>query len=42
MKKTEEKIQQLELQILENHVTKEKELLITEMKMGLLNLEKIY
>ena len=32
MKKTEEKIQQLELQILENHVTKEKELLITEMK----------
>ena len=32
MKKTQEKIQQLELQILENHVTKEKELLITEMK----------
>jgi Fe-Mn family superoxide dismutase len=32
MKKTKEKIQQLELQILENHVTKEKELLITEMK----------
>jgi Fe-Mn family superoxide dismutase len=32
MKKTEAKIQQLELQILENHVTKEKELLITEMK----------
>ena len=32
MKKTEEKIQQLELQILENHVKKEKELLITEMK----------
>jgi hypothetical protein len=30
MKKTKEKIQQLELQILENHVTKEKELLITE------------
>jgi Fe-Mn family superoxide dismutase len=32
MKKLEEKIQQLETQILENHVTKEKELLITEMK----------
>mgnify|MGYP000141175593 CR=1 FL=1 len=32
MKKIEEKIQQLETQILENHVTKEKELLITEMK----------
>ena len=32
MKKTQAKIQQLELQILENHVTKEKELLITEMK----------
>ena len=32
MKKTEEKIQQLELQIIENHVKKEKELLITEMK----------
>ena len=32
MKRTKEKIQQLELQILENHVTKEKELLITEMK----------
>jgi Fe-Mn family superoxide dismutase len=32
MKKIEEKIQQLETQILENHITKEKELLITEMK----------
>jgi Fe-Mn family superoxide dismutase len=32
MKKLEEKIQQLENQILENHVNKEKELLITEMK----------
>ena len=32
MKRTKDKIQQLELQILENHVTKEKELLITEMK----------
>jgi len=32
MKRTKEKIQQLELQILENHVTIEKELLITEMK----------
>ena len=32
MKKTEEKIQQLENQILENHVNEEKELLITEMK----------
>lgn len=32
MKKTKEKIQQLELQILETHVNKEKELLITEMK----------
>jgi Fe-Mn family superoxide dismutase len=32
MKKTQEKIQQLELQILESQVTKEKELLITEMK----------
>ena len=32
MKKTQEKIQQLESQILESQVTKEKELLITEMK----------
>jgi Fe-Mn family superoxide dismutase len=32
MKKTEEKIKQLENQILENHVNEEKELLITEMK----------
>ena len=32
MKKIEEKIQQLETQIHENHVNKEKELLITEMK----------
>ena len=32
MKKIEEKIQQLETQILETHITKEKELLITEMK----------
>ena len=32
MKKLEKQIQQLETQILENHVTKEKELLITEMK----------
>ena len=32
MKKTQEKIQQLENQILENHVNQEKELLITEMK----------
>ena len=32
MKKIKEKIQQLENQILENHVNKEKELLITEMK----------
>ena len=32
MKKTEEKILQLETQILENHVNQEKELLITEMK----------
>ena len=32
MKKIEKQIQQLETQILENHVTKEKELLITEMK----------
>lgn len=32
MIKTEEKVQQLEQQILENHVNKEKELLITEMK----------
>jgi len=32
MKKVEEKIQQLETQIHENHVNKEKELLITEMK----------
>ena len=32
MKKIEKQIQQLETQILENHVNKEKELLITEMK----------
>ena len=32
MKKTQEKIQQLETQILENHVNQEKKLLITEMK----------
>ena len=32
MKKTEKKIQQLEVEILEGHVNKEKELLITEMK----------
>jgi Fe-Mn family superoxide dismutase len=32
MKKTENKIQQLEVEILEGHVNKEKELLITEMK----------
>lgn len=32
MKKIEEKIQQLETQIQENHITKEKELLINEMK----------
>ena len=32
MKKIKEKIQQLETQILETHITKEKELLITEMK----------
>ena len=32
MKKLEKQIQQLETQILENHVNKEKELLITEMK----------
>jgi Fe-Mn family superoxide dismutase len=32
MKKIKEKIQQLEKQILENHITEEKELLITEMK----------
>ena len=32
MKKTQEKIQQLETQILENHINQEKELLITEMK----------
>jgi Fe-Mn family superoxide dismutase len=32
MKKIKEKIQQLETQILENHITKEKELLINEMK----------
>jgi hypothetical protein len=32
MNKTEEKIQQLELQIIEQKVTREKELLITEMK----------
>ena len=32
MKKTEERIQQLENQILENHVKQEQELLITEMK----------
>lgn len=32
MKKIEEKIQQLEKQIKENHINKEKELLITEMK----------
>ena len=32
MKKIEKQIQQLETQILENHVTKERELLITEMK----------
>ena len=32
MKKLEEKIQQLEKQIQENHINKEKELLITEMK----------
>ena len=32
MKKTEDKIKQLENQILENHVNEEKELLITEMK----------
>ena len=32
MKKLEEKVQQLENQILENHINKEKELLITEMK----------
>lgn len=32
MKKTEDKIKQLETQILENHVNEEKELLITEMK----------
>ena len=32
MKKLEEKIQQLENQIHENHINKEKELLITEMK----------
>jgi Fe-Mn family superoxide dismutase len=32
MKKTEKKIQQLEKQIHENHITEEKELLITEMK----------
>jgi Fe-Mn family superoxide dismutase len=32
MKKIEEKIQQLETQILENHINKEKKLLITEMK----------
>jgi superoxide dismutase len=32
MKKVEEKIQQLETQIHENHVNKETELLITEMK----------
>ena len=32
MNKTEEKIQQLELQIVEQKVTREKELLITEMK----------
>ena len=32
MKKLEEKVQQLENQILENHVNEEKELLITEMK----------
>ena len=32
MKKTQEKIQQLKTQILENHINQEKELLITEMK----------
>ena len=32
MKKTENEIQQLEVEILESHVNKEKELLITEMK----------
>jgi superoxide dismutase len=32
MKKTQEKIQQLENRILENHINQEKELLITEMK----------
>jgi len=32
MKKIKEKIQQLETQILENHITKEKQLLINEMK----------
>jgi Fe-Mn family superoxide dismutase len=32
MKKTENKIQQLEVEILEGHVNKEKELLVTEMK----------
>ena len=32
MKKLEEKVQQLENQIHENKITKEKELLITEMK----------
>jgi Fe-Mn family superoxide dismutase len=32
MKKLEEKVQQLETQILENHVNKEKEQLLTEMK----------
>ena len=32
MNKTEKKIQQLELQIVEQKVTREKELLITEMK----------
>jgi len=32
MKKTQKKIQQLETQILENHINQEKKLLITEMK----------
>ena len=32
MKKLEEKITQLEKQILETHITQEKELLLTEMK----------
>ena len=32
MKKIEQKITQLETQILENHITQEKKLLITEMK----------